>query len=232
MTETSMQDLQDQLLDATLAHVPFEGWTWRAMRLAAADLGHDATMAERAFPGGPVEMVEYFSAHADRLLEQDLAALGVHDMPVRERIETAIRTRLSRWVGHREAIRRASTLLALPQNNAAAARATWRTVDVMWWATGDESVDFSYYTKRASLAAVYSATLLVWFEDKSDDFADTWSFLRRRLEDMSKLPRLRKALEGSLKGLPNPLALVPGLRGGLRKARRRFDLDGDLHSRA
>lgn len=223
MEDTPLTEIKDALLRATLIQVPFEGWTWRAMRLAAAELGHDTSMAERAFPGGPVEMVEYFSATADRLMEEDLAKLDLSALSVRDKVELAIRTRLDRWVGEREAIRRATSLLALPQNAGVAARATWRTVDSIWWSIGDESVDFSYYTKRASLAAVFGSTLLIWFEDKSDDFQDSWAFLRRRLGDMSRLPRLRKQVGGLVNAVPNPFGL-------LKRGKRRFGLD--LHSRA
>ena len=39
---------------------------------------------------------------------------------------------------------------------------TARTVDAIWHAAGDRSADFSWYTKRAILAAVYTATVLYW----------------------------------------------------------------------
>ena len=38
------------ILEATLAHVPFDGWTQAALNAGAADSGHDATMVLRVFP--------------------------------------------------------------------------------------------------------------------------------------------------------------------------------------
>jgi ubiquinone biosynthesis protein COQ9 len=54
--------------------------------------------------------------------------------------------------------------------------------DEMWYLAGDTSVDFSYYTKRASLAAVYASSELFMTTDTSRDFAQTEEFLDRRLE--------------------------------------------------
>ncbi len=57
------------------------------------------------------------------------------------------------------------------------AKLLYRTVDAMWRAIGDTSTDFNFYTKRAILAGVYSATLMRWFTDDSEDEAATQEFL-------------------------------------------------------
>ena len=40
-----------KLLAAALAHVPFDGWTGRALRAGAADAGLEPASALNAFPG-------------------------------------------------------------------------------------------------------------------------------------------------------------------------------------
>jgi ubiquinone biosynthesis protein COQ9 len=57
---------------------------------------------------------------------------------------------------------------------------------------GDQSTDFSFYTKRASLAAVYSSTLLFWLNDTSSEQNKTAEFLDRRLYDISQISNLKK----------------------------------------
>jgi len=58
-----------------------------------------------------------------------------------------------------------------------------RLVDEIWFLAGDTSVDTSWYTKRASLSAIYSATEIFMTQDRSLGFADTEKFLDARLED-------------------------------------------------
>lgn len=55
--------------------------------------------------------------------------------------------------------------------------------DEIWYLAGDVSVDSSWYTKRASLGAVYAASEVFMTTDKSEGFSDTREFLERRFED-------------------------------------------------
>jgi ubiquinone biosynthesis protein COQ9 len=208
---------QDVLLLAVLPHVPFEGWSEKALRDAARDLGWDPTLPRRLFPGGPVKLVEYFCAFADRQMEQALSEIDLSGFRLADRIRLAIRIRFDQWAADREAVRRAVTLLSLPIHAPIVARVTYRTVDSIWWSVGDKSTDFSFYTKRATLAAIYSATLLVWMSDRSEDFEETWAFLDRRLADIGTLPRIRKGLSDTITRF-----MTPFTPGGVRKPGRRF----------
>jgi len=82
-------------------------------------------------------------------------------------------------------------------------------VDSIWHAAGDTSADFSWYTKRAILTAVYTATLLFWLRDTSEDDEASLQFLDRRLAGVGKIGGLRKKFEGRLKDLG---ARLPGFR--------------------
>ena len=64
----------------------------------------------------------------------------------------------------------------------------------MWRIVGDKSTDFSFYTRRISLAAVYTSTLLFWLNDNSNNNIETEFFLDRRLKDISKISSLKKPL--------------------------------------
>ena len=59
-----------------------------------------------------------------------------------------------------------------------------RLSDEIWYLAGDKSVDSSWYTKRASLSAIYSATEVFMTQDKSANFIETEQFLDSRLGDV------------------------------------------------
>jgi ubiquinone biosynthesis protein COQ9 len=59
--------------------------------------------------------------------------------------------------------------------------------DEIWYLAGDTSVDTSWYTKRASLAAVYASSELFMTTDTSTDFRETEQFVDRRLEDVQTI---------------------------------------------
>lgn len=205
MNADPMRETRDSLILAVLPEVPFAGWSMAAIARAAEGLGQDRSMAERAFPGGVTDAVLHFVDLADRRLAEDAEKDGLEGLRLTGRIRWLIRRRLESWSEHREAIRRASVILSMPQNAARTARATWATADLMWHLAGDQSVDFSYYTKRATLSGVYSATLLCWMSDESEGAAETWAFLDRRLADLAKLPRVIAGARKRVEGFTRPL---------------------------
>ena len=184
-------ETRDRLLLAVLAHVPFDGWSETALAAAAVDLGLETEEARHAFPGGPVALVAYHAAYADRRMEEALKEANLADMRVRERIAHAVRIRLEQNAAHREAIRVALPILAQPGNGPYALYSLYRTVDAIWFAVGDKSTDFGFYTKRALLAGVYLSTLLYWLNDGSEDSQATWGFLDRRIADVMRIQTAR-----------------------------------------
>jgi ubiquinone biosynthesis protein COQ9 len=201
--------LRDRLVRAALPHVPFDGWSRAALDAGARDAGLTNVDVLRAFPGGPIEAIEHYATLADRAMLEDLERRDLKALRVRERVALAVRVRLERASGDREAIRRALGQLALPVHAPLALKTLYRTVDAIWWAAGDTSTDYNFYTKRALLAAVYSATLLYWLDDRSEGSAASWAFLDRRLADVMKVPQLagraRAAAAAFAERLPNPL---------------------------
>ena len=73
----------------------------------------------------------------------------------------------------------------------------------MWRAAGDTSTDFNFYSKRAILAGVYSATLLRWFNDSGEDEAATWAFLSDRIENVMQFEKFKAKLKEDMKELPS-----------------------------
>lgn len=205
---TNDNALREEILLASLPHVPFDGWCQTALNRGAADAGYDEATARRLFQGGTSEMIACHSRYADRIMVEALDQCDLCTMKVRERIILAVRTRLEQNASHREAIRRGLSLLALPQNTPLATRLLYRTVDAMWYAAGDTSTDYNFYSKRALLAGVYSSTLLFWLNDKSENFEATWSFLGRRVADVLKVPKVMARARHVLDSLPDPFRLL------------------------
>jgi ubiquinone biosynthesis protein COQ9 len=185
------QELRDRLADAVASEAVFEGWSRAALSAASRRLELPAGEADRLFPGGPVQVLTHVSERADVRTVADMEKEGVANLKVRDRIKSAVRIRLERHAGDREAARRALALLSLPFNAGLALKLLYRTVDAMWYAAGDNSTDFNFYTKRATLAGVYSATLLFWLNDRSAGSEATWAFLDRRIDDVMKIEKLK-----------------------------------------
>jgi ubiquinone biosynthesis protein COQ9 len=221
MNPEELEEQRQRLLAAVLRHVPFDGWTTKAMQAGARDLGLPAAEAYRLFPRGPVEAVAAFNAAADRAMAEAMAALPA-ETNTPGRLRAGILARLAWAEPHIEAVRRGLQLLALPLNAATGLRCLHRTVDTLWYEAGDRATDFNYYTKRALLGGIFGATVLFWINDRSENRAGTAAFLDRRLADANRLNGLIGQAKSRLPNLPNPLDFL-ARRGFARPRRRRRD---------
>jgi ubiquinone biosynthesis protein COQ9 len=205
MTNDGMTpDIRDVIIEKALPHVAFDGWTVTALAAGARDAGLDAARAQLAFPGGEIEAVRHFSDWLDRRMVDQLSKRELSVMKIRERIATAVMTRLDLALPHREAVRRSLAVLAMPHNAPVAMSLLYRTVDAIWHQAGDTSTDFNFYTKRGLLAGVLSATTLYWLNDSSDDQQDTRRFLERRIADVMLVPQAFGRLRRLVESFPSP----------------------------
>ena len=205
-------ELREKLLADLLPHVAFDGWTDRALADAAARLGIDEADTRVAFPRGIADAITFFSHKADDEAEQRIAEADLKSMKVRERVAFAVRARIEAIGAHREAARRGAALFALPQHALDGAACVYRTCDMIWRAIGDTSTDFNFYTKRGLLSGVLTSTMLYWFGDNSEDNAETWKFLDRRIADVMQIEKVKSAVLKVASTLPSPLTILGALR--------------------
>jgi ubiquinone biosynthesis protein COQ9 len=198
MNERKALTDRDKLLASALDHVPFVGWTDGALWAAANDQSIDKATARRLFPSGGHGLLTLFLRQWNQRMIEALAAIDLESMRIRERIATAVRVRLEQNSHNREAIRLGLAHFALPQHAAEGTRWLYDTVDAMWRAAGDTSTDYNFYTKRLLLAGVYASTLVYWLDDRSENSADTWAFLDRRIENVMGIQKFRGRLEGMM----------------------------------
>ena len=210
-----LDEVQKALIGAALPHVVFDGWSETCLDQAARDAGIDPAEAKRLFPRGGVDMALGFHRLADKRLRVELEGSDLSSMRIRERITHCVRRRIELVAREREAVRRGATLLALPVYAPEGVQAMWRTADLIWNACGDDAKDYNWYTKRAILSGVYSATVLYWLGDQDPEYHPTWAFLDRRIEGVMQFEKTKAQLKD------NPLAraafaLPAGLLGMIR----------------
>ena len=224
MTDTEA-DPATALLDATVMHVPFDGWSETAFKAAIEDTGVDPTVARGLYPRGAIDLAAAFHRKGDDLM---IAAYGKEDtdtLRFREKVALMVRLRLEA-VEDKEAVRRGATLFALPMHAAEGSKLIWGTADRIWTALGDTSRDINWYTKRATLSGVYSSTLLYWLGDDSLDHQATWSFLDRRIDNVMKIEEV-KARARKAPGLGPVVSQAEKLMSRIKApSPRRDDLPG------
>ena len=212
MALTPLQALRLRLALPVGENAVFDGWTQAAVESAAGQLGIDPGQARLAFPKEPAQMVAAWIEGVDAALVERFPPEVVAGMKVRDRIRDMVWYRFEVTAPAREAQRTALAILAMPQNLPLALRINWRSSDLMWRLAGDTATDFNHYTKRATLSAVYTSTLLAWLDDDSEGFVETRAFLDRRLADVMRIEKLKANWRGNAIRRPSLARFLGRLR--------------------
>ena len=194
LAEMTLDELAVALAPAIADAAAFDGWSDAALVEAATLAGVDPAVARLAYPGGAIDMIGGWIAHIDASMVAAFPPERIATMKIRERIRALVLFRLVEAGARREALRRALVILALPQNVARGARTAWHSADVMWRLAGDNATDYNHYTKRATLAAIYGATLAVFVDDESDGRTETRAFLDRRIDGIMRFEKVKAQL--------------------------------------
>lgn len=229
MENTPQTDPKTRLLEAAERHVAFDGWSKTCFDASVAESGIDTTVAHALCPRGAVDLAVAYHQRGDAQMVAAIGAAASSELKIREKITQAVRLRLEQCPD-REVVRRGTTLFALPQHAATGAALIWGTADAIWTAIGDNSEDFNWYSKRATLSGVYGSTVLYWLGDDSEAHTATWAFLDRRIENVMAFEKTKAQLQNSPLGklLAGPLEIL----GRVRAPTARGDMPGSWRGRS
>ncbi|OBT83558.1 hypothetical protein VE02_06945 [Pseudogymnoascus sp. 03VT05] len=182
--------IETHILCSSLPHIPTHGFTPTSLHLGAKDAGYlDAST--NLFPAGAFNLVQYY-LYTQR---QALASLvDITNPPadptgktrppgVGAKVKALTWARLQANAGVAHKLPEALALMSLFGNIRPSLHELHLLSDEIWFLAGDVAVDSSWYTKRASLGAVYAASEVFMSTDASEGFGATREFLERRFED-------------------------------------------------
>ena len=195
--DLTLDELRIALAPAIADSAIFDGWGDDALLMAAEIEGVDPDVARLAFKGGAMAMITAWIDSIDARMVRDMPAEELAALKIRERIRALVAYRLEAVAGQEEALRRALSIMAMPQNARVSLRTGWRSADLMWRLAGDVSTDYNHYTKRTILAALYGSVLAVFVGDESEGKADTMAFLDRRIDNVMQFEKVKSQFLGN-----------------------------------
>ncbi len=209
------------LLQATLPHIPFDGWSSKSLKRGVENSDLPKGSEELYFPGGALEMIEFWNAEMDKVVEAKLAKLNLKEMRIRDKVTAGVLARFYAIGPYEEAARRAISRTALPDGLLLGPKILWAASDTIWRAIGDTSTDINYYSKRTTLSAVISTSLASWLSDDKPEKNKARAFLDGRIENVMQFESAKFKAKKRLAKLPSPAEILGGLRYGRRRRRRR-----------
>ncbi|MDR2547996.1 MAG: COQ9 family protein [Rickettsiales bacterium] len=191
------QDEIKSVVDELIRVIPFEGISDETLLKVCTDLNLASSFCK--FQNGIYSALEYIAEDLNSSMEAELRNSNLEDMKVRKRVKLAVQIRFSNYAklpNYREFLENVLLFSVLPKNTYFSSKLLYRTVSAIWYGIYDQSTDFNYYTKRAILAGVYLSTMLFFINDYSEGFADTLSFLDRRIDNVMAFQKFKTRLKG------------------------------------
>lgn len=219
---------KDDLLNAILPNVAFDGWSEAAFAEACAALGMTLDQGRAHCPRGAIDLAVFYHERGDQAMADRFAAEDLSALRYSEKVARLIEIRLQ-VIDDPEAVQRATSMFALPHLAPLGARLIWGTADAIWTTLGDTSTDSNWYTKRATLSAVWSSVILFWLGDQSPGKSDTRDFIARRIDNVMQFEKTKARIRDN-KALSAAFAPLTAAMSLLRAPTRRDDLPGS-HAR-
>ncbi len=210
--DPTLDEIRLALAPAVGRNAAFDGWSDAAVHVAADEIGIDRDVADLAFKGGQLALIDAWIDSVDLELAERLPSDKLNAMKIRDRITALLATRLEIMSPNRESLRRAMAIMAMPQNLPRAAKIGWRSADRMWRLAGDTASDFNHYTKRMTLSAVYGSVLAIFVNDDSENFADTRAFLDRRIDNVMQFEKVKAQARARKEYVPSFSRFIGRLR--------------------
>ena len=203
-----ISNYSEKLVLGMLLNIPFDGLQWEALYRAAEDLkiyknpltNENKIELKNFFENDLVNTIKAFNDYLDDKMEDSFSKTKKNKQRTPEKIKSLILNRISASLDFKDGIVSSLGFMSLPQNSKPSLKMLYNTCDRIWRVSGDQSTDFSFYTKRLILSGVYSSTLMYWIQDDTGDLKNTEDFLNRRLKDVSKIGKA-KQFSSKLKGL-------------------------------
>ena len=198
--------LKDKIIDAALKNINFDGWSKDSIMSVFKTHSIDEKAYDELFPKGIIDGILHFADFTDRKMLSIYKKNDNADIKIPEKIKSLLLIRFEILMPNKEAVRRSFGILALPNNSKLAIKNVYNTTDEIWKATGDKSTDFSFYTKRATLAGVYSSSMMYWLGSIDPDLKNVEQFIDRRLENVNFIGKFTKPIKDKFKFSFDPLS--------------------------
>jgi len=215
-TDMTLDELRLALAPEVASSAIFDGWSDMAVVAAAEMTGVDGDVAKLAYPGGAMDMISAWIESVDAQMAAAFPQERIETMKIRERIRELVAFRLQAIEGQEEALRRARSIMAMPQNARNSMKLGWASADLMWRLAGDTATDYNHYTKRAILSGIYAATLAVFVDDESYGKEKTYAFLNRRIDGVMKFEKAKAKWLGGANSEPREHFSMSRFLGRLR----------------
>lgn len=188
-----------ELFESLLPFIAQKGWHMDAIDQWAFETKNDKALLHLHFPEGISSLIDYMTEYLNHDLVNKLEQTNISQMKIPIKIKTALMNRFELMHPYKQILRHEQQYFKHPTHLAQGLKNLYKIVDTIWFAIGDQTSDFNFYTKRLTLSAIYTTSFNYWLKDESQDIINTSMFIDRRLESLKIIPNIKKTFKNLFK---------------------------------
>ena len=200
-----------QLLNQSENIVTENGWNKLLFKKISLQKKIHLGELEILFPKGYEDMLELSLDNLNYKLEDIYKYYNFKKKPLHKKIKEIIITKINLINKKKNFYRRTFYYLLVPSNYKLMIKQLYKSIDLIWYISGDNSTDFNFYTKRFILFLVYSTVILNFL--KNDDLIETEKLLDDNLYKVSKIPKIKEKFKIVKKSFPSLFNILKALKG-------------------
>jgi len=187
---------RQKILDNFLKICIIDGWSNQSLKEAAAKSGFKDGDELLIFEDGIYSLIDFYFEIGNNEFRKKAEQLELEDLKIRDKIKNLVKLRLNIEEGNKNALhslvsisrgRRIPTLI----------KNSYNISDSMWRASGDNSQDFNFYSKRIILSKIFTRVALKFIDDESDNHQDSWNLLDKEISKIMKISTIKEKIKNS-----------------------------------
>ena len=176
------------ILEDTKKYVAKDGWSENILKKVINNTVKSSDLAY-LFPNGYLDILELSLSELNKSVENKIGKINIINFPISKRMKKILSVRLEILNEEKKFFKKTFNHLILPKNNKIMKKNLYNSVDSMWYLAGDNSTDFSFYTKRLTLAIIYTNALFIFF---NKDIEQANANIERNLKRISNIPKFKE----------------------------------------
>ena len=200
------QETRKKVLTEFLIIVDFDGWNEDSLSKAIKNCDIDEKFKNLIFEEGCLDLAKFYieeqNLKSARIIAEtsDFSQKKIRPK-IRDQIRKFLYARFEVEKNNKIILQRLVNFYLNPKNFTSikygpkpllnSFKSCYKIADFIWCEIGDNSTDFNFYTKRATLAKIILRSLFIFLKDDSNDFEKTKKFIDFEIEKVMKFEKYK-----------------------------------------
>lgn len=198
----NLNQKRKQIFNDVKNYVEVNGWN-KEIFLNLKNSNFDYNEIISLFPNGYLSTIQMYLDDINSKMALESKKLNLIQLRLHERVRELCILRLNIMQKEKKFVVKTYNHLCLPQNYKFSSKNLYKTIDQIWFLSGDNSTDFNFYTKRIILAGIYTSTMIHFVNNKNID--KTIDFLNNQLKRVKYIPKFKNRIKDIVNIFPQIL---------------------------